>query len=806
MIRVLLSCLMLLGMLPGLLRAAPLVLNDCAEGGIALRALASGYDEGAQPLTVEQVVDLPMSHWQTLEPATLVRGAGKPALWLRLEVENRSGHFCQAFVLSGSSNNRDVQFYQQRAGLWIRSVGGASYPLREWSEQVRLPAFPVLLEPGERSLLLMRVDSTLPTFVLPELVSHEGLLLKRMAESLADGVVFGMVSLLVLFSLALGRIFRLRLLIAHSMAVLAYCLYVALANGYGLVHLWPDSPRLDLAWVLIANCLCSVLVFAYLRVLLQVRRQPRLVGIGMTLCQIGFLVCGVGLMLFPAWAENEALAHVRLGVAVVVYLVLWIAVFIGFRMRLGYDWFCYLLPSLLTLQFLLVFVHRQGWSTFPPFEYSFHSFSTLPGAVLLLYTLVSQVAFGRRREKQALADIEQLKQAEQERLEHSIAERTAQLGEALRNQQLLMARIGHDLRTPLLGMLDQARTLPAQPKFCEGYARSIERSVNFQLELIDELLEYARNDVWQLELLAAPGYLFGFLKETREQGRYLAERHGNRLICHFDDDLPLLVNADFRRLRQTLVNLLANAAKFTHDGEIHLRIERLPDVHDGQVTLRFCVQDTGIGIAAKDLERLQEPFSRGSNVADRPGVGLGLYIVQQMLGLMGSRLKVESVPGQGSRFSFELKVELAREQELDQVFIESYSPQRDGQGQRVLIVDDIAITREMLYELLAGYGYDAEACGSGDEALRLLQERPVDILILDQLMPDMDGWALLAQVRQRWPGLPVVLYSASPPRRPEQVPDSLCFDACLLKPVQTDDLLTVLERLPVRNHECLGSA
>ncbi|WP_131189962.1 hybrid sensor histidine kinase/response regulator [Stutzerimonas kirkiae] len=801
MIRVLLSCLMLCCLLPGSLSAAPLILEDCALRPIPLHTFASGHDEGSQAMTVEQVARLPMDGWQRLRQGNLVRGAGKPPLWLRLELENRSAAFCQVFVLSGSSNNRDIQLYQQRDGGWLSAVGGASHPLREWPEQVRLPAFPVLLEPGARALLLMRVTSTLPTFVLPELVSHQGLLKQRMDESLADGMVYGIVLSLILFSLALGRIFRLRLLIAHAMAVLSHCLYVALANGYGFVHLWPDMPGLDLGLVLAAQALCSVLVFAYLRVLLQMGRQPYPLNLCMTLCQVAFVAYALLRILFPE--QLEGAYAVRNALSVVGQVVLWSAVFIGYRRRLGYDWFCYLVPSLLTLQLSLVLVHRLGWSPFSPFEYSFFSLSTLPGAVLLLYTLVSQVALGRRREKQALADIEQIKQAEQERLEHSIAERTAQLGEALRNQQLLMARIGHDLRTPLLGMIDHARALPEQRKSSESVARAIERSAHMQLELIDELLEYARNDVRQLELLAAPGYLFGFLKETREQGRYLAERHGNRLQCHFADDLPLLVNADFRRLRQTLVNLLANAAKYTHDGDIQLSVECLPDPPEGQVLLRFCVQDTGIGIASKDLARLQEPFSRGSNVAGRPGVGLGLYIVQQMLGLMGSSLQVASAPGQGSRFSFDLQVELAGEQELEQVFIESYSRLRDGQGLRVLIVDDIAITREMLYELLAGYGYDAEACGSGEEALCFLQTEQVDIMIIDQMMPDMNGWELLELVRQQWPTLPVVLYSASPPRRPEHLPASLDFDACLLKPVQTDDLLAVLERLP--EHACASA-
>lgn len=400
-----------------------------------------------------------------------------------------------------------------------------------------------------------------------------------------------------------------------------------------------------------------------------------------------------------------------------------------------------------------------------------------------------------QRTQELQADIEQLRQAEQERLERAIDVRTRQLRDSLRGQNLLLARISHDLRAPLQGVIGYARQLldPSRPR--DECARNIERGAQQQLELIDELLDYSRNELKQMELLVAPGYLFGFLDETAEQGRFLAESNRNRLLCQFAADLPPLVNADFRRLRQILVNLLANAAKFTRDGLIELQVSHLPGTADGQVRLQFAVADTGIGIALADHDRLQEPFSRGSNAEQHEGSGLGLYIVRQMLEAMGSVLQIDAAESGGSRFSFNLDLELAAEQELEQVFIESHGSHPAGQDRRVLIVDDASITREMLYELLAGHGYDPIACATGTEALAMLDEQRIELMISDQMMPDMDGWTLLESVRKRGQTLPVLLYSAAPPRRPPHLPDALAFDASLLKPADSAELLATLEVL-----------
>lgn len=362
---------------------------------------------------------------------------------------------------------------------------------------------------------------------------------------------------------------------------------------------------------------------------------------------------------------------------------------------------------------------------------------------------------------------------------------------ALSAHKHLLARISHDLRTPVQSILNAARQLSADG-VAQQQTQQIEQSARLQLELIDELLEFPGSDP-RLELLPAPGYLFGFLRQIEETGQFLAQRNGNRFICRFDEDLPLVVNADFRRLRQLLINLLANAAKFTHKGTIEFRVSLVGQTDD-QAQIEFTVTDNGIGIQAADMARLAEPFQRGGNAVRHEGTGLGLYIVRQMLERMGSRLQIAQVDSGGSRFSFILSLQEEMEQELDTLIEESYLIGLDGQDRRILVVDDTRPMRELLYELLTGYGYGVHTCGSVEEAWTWLGENQADLVLCDQYLPPDIGWELLARIRQRWPQLPVILHSAAPPQAPQEY-RHLAFDATVLKPTRTDRLLRLIDNM-----------
>lgn len=172
-----------------------------------------------------------------------------------------------------------------------------------------------------------------------------------------------------------------------------------------------------------------------------------------------------------------------------------------------------------------------------------------------------------------------------------------------------------------------------------------------------------------------------------------------------------------------------------------------------------------------------------------------MSIVTQLLERMDSRLEPQATEQGGSHFGFRLRLRCAEEHDLELGLVDNNATPLNGQGKHVLLVDDVEQNSEWLYDLLAGYGFDVSMAANGEDALACLAGQSVDLLISDQMMPGMDGWELLRQVRERWGHLPVMLYSAVPPRRPQDYPDNLVFDAVLLKPVDSRELLAWVKML-----------
>ena len=377
--------------------------------------------------------------------------------------------------------------------------------------------------------------------------------------------------------------------------------------------------------------------------------------------------------------------------------------------------------------------------------------------------------------------------AHAKRLEHLVADRTSELQQSLRSRSMLLAHISHDLRSPLAAILDRVR----QWRAGEGerdHPREIERHVRQQMALIDELLEFSRGELIELELMPAPGYLYGFLHSLEGDAALLAERQHNRLEYHVDAGLPAVVAADFPRLRQILLNLLGNAAKFTHDGTIRFGVSAVAS-GPARVHLRFAVEDTGIGLEAGTAERLSQPFVRGENAVQYQGNGLGLSIVGQLLQRMGSRLDVQHVASGGSRFLFELDLAAAGEADIEPALESGGDPgEFDGEGRTILVIEGVPDVRALLCDLLNGYGFITIPVADGDDALEAMRHDAPD-MVLAGLSGEID-WQPWEAIRGHYPRIPILLYTSTPAPR-----SSPLFDDALLKPSNAVELLGRIGRL-----------
>jgi two-component system, NarL family, sensor histidine kinase EvgS len=367
---------------------------------------------------------------------------------------------------------------------------------------------------------------------------------------------------------------------------------------------------------------------------------------------------------------------------------------------------------------------------------------------------------------------------------------------ANRAKDEFLASMSHELRTPLhaiLGYADLLRVGSPGQAARKDALDTIAGSGRHLLALINDLLDLSRIRAGHLELNPAPVRLRTLLEELVAMVRVDARNKGLAFSLDVPDDLPDVVLADDKRLRQILLNLMGNAIKFTDTGQVVLGVRCAP-VQDGRVELRFSVEDTGIGIAPEDQERIFAPFEQADQGQRREsGVGLGLAISQEFARLMGGLIEVDSRPGGGSRFHFTVAFPVIEAVPVERAVhrtIQGY----EGPRRRILVADDQEENRELLRQMLEPLGFDVALAGDGQEALGLARQARPDLVLMDLRMPVMNGFDAAAAIR-RLPGqeaVPIVAASASSADLARAQADPETFVQGLRKPFQTGDLLELI--------------
>ena len=388
-----------------------------------------------------------------------------------------------------------------------------------------------------------------------------------------------------------------------------------------------------------------------------------------------------------------------------------------------------------------------------------------------------------------------------ETLEARVASRTAELAasreEALgaaRAKAAFLATMSHEIRTPLNGVVGMTTLLadtqldPEQ----QDYVHTMRISSDQLLGVINDILDFSKIESGKLELENEPLNLLGTIEEACDIGAPRAREKGLELLVDMGDELPGWVRGDVTRLRQVLLNLVNNAVKFTEHGQIIVSAHMLEDFSPQLGALiEFRVQDTGIGIPQERQSALFESFAQvdASTTRKYGGTGLGLAICKRLAALMGGSAGLESTPGVGSTFWFTARLGFTDAPEasmLSSLHLVSLA------GKQAVVVDDTSVNLRILDKQLRRWGMQTFLFDRAKDAQAWLATHPVDVIVTDMHMPEMDGQTFTQGLRDQGVTTPIVLLTSGTMPTGE---GAKVFDARLLKPYRQSQLFEAIARV-----------
>ena len=634
------------------------------------------------PLNVAALPNGEIDGFRTVTAKTLDGRFDMRHLWLRMTLHNDLESPQAVQLALGACWLQHVNFYvlrmregQVRAS---RMLAGISDPNQSLT---RVPQIAINLAPGETVRVLVHVNSYASSKLDVALHTVDQWHMMERDYALFSGLLIGSILVFVVYSAALWRILRTPMMGWQTLGLLLAALYEATYRGYAQIILWPSSTE----WgyrshhVLVAGIVLSLLL--YLRARLE-KAQNYLPSSGILLLKLIAVLESV-VLVGALFGPYEWFALTGIIVALFSLLTILACTYIYYRNGGPGGMTALLLVSVLAFGALL----RAAALLVPNIsvvQLLEQYVLVLPALTIGLFIITSSAYQYSHQRHQAQLTLLQWQSQQQERLEQEVEHKTSALKEALEQaeqrsleQKELLAYVSHDLRAPVSAIIAYLQLMHQSPnKVDTDKLAAIERSAAYQLALIDELVDYAKDELQPpLALNEQSVDLSSLLSDLTKYAQALAHRQRNTFSLQIQSLLPTHIYLDGKRLQQAVLNLLSNAAKFTFDGNIDLKLHAQYRGRE-QWHLRFEVSDSGSGIDAKVLAGIQKSLAANRTHSKR---GLGLLIAQRIIEKMNGHLSIDSQPGRGTNAVFFLMVKQVSDSPLFQALLTQTTSEKYNQ-------------------------------------------------------------------------------------------------------------------------------
>ncbi|AOM81763.1 ATP-binding protein [Salisediminibacterium beveridgei] len=692
----------------------------------------------------------------TGEPVEQRPGFFDSVTWLRFELDNQSDQ-SEWLLEFAFPLIYELDIYQDRDSGYevIAETGAVGFPFDDREMNHRHFVFELDIAPGESETFFVRAKGSGDLHPPINLWHPDSFMERTQVELIILGIFYGVVSGMIVYNLFLYVSLKIKSYLYYVLAMTCTLMGKLSINGIGFQYLWPDYPGWNQISTPFWVGLGSIFILMFTRSFLDADEHTP----GFRKVSYGLIGWNTAVIVMLFISTTAALTMMIAGALATFVAVLTVA-FQCFRKGVRQARFFLLGWMIFLTGVAITMLERAVVIPFSLFaDYAGQGAMTIE-VVVLSFALADKISLIRKEKEEAEAQARESQEMAMENLKQA---------DILKNE--FLAVTSHELRTPLFGMIGMAESLRdgAAGEPTENMKEQLETIVasgNRLAHLVNDILDFSKLKYDSLDLAVKPVEVKGVMDIVVTVTRPLLKNKPVALTTAIPADLPM-VYADPNRLQQILYNLVGNAIKYTDEGEIVLSASQRGEV------VMISVTDTGRGMKQEEVDYIFDPFYQAETEfgAQMSGTGIGLSVTKKLVDLHKGTLFAETIPGEGSTFTFSLPVH-EQQQETDDLLQtqpalkEGYAEKkvfvhRSGKS-RILVADDEAVNLQVLTNQLSLEGYDVLIASTGQEVLDILDEQKVDLIIMDLMMPGLSGYEVCGEIRKTYSliDLPVLMLTA----------------------------------------------